>query len=333
MKEQKVFIIGSPYGLLVSLLLYSIEDNDVFVFNGDVISARIVDKLKETNTVFIRNSNSTYAGKFGKAINTAREWKRYKNFIRRNISNDARIVGHDHIFAISFPFWGSFETIIEDGYINYLPYNDILSLMKKNGLRYFRILNKIYKRKNKREYKLYGYDESVKNVYLTDVKKKAPKLLTNVYVNSISELWKKLNSDLQQKLQSIFMVDSIWLKLHEYQEIVFLITQPLSEDGLMAEEEKIRVYSEVLKGNENKVLVKPHPREKTDYKKYFPDAQIIDNDVPMEMIALSFDNICRVYTCFSTSASIFDGRAEIKYISLMEFPEIVKKYNLFHLYK
>ena len=57
-----------------------------------------------------------------------------------------------------------------------------------------------------------------------------------------------------------------------------ILTAPLYEDGFVkSEDEQIRVYRNMIEKHvrkECRVLIKPHPRDNTDYKMYFPEFMI-----------------------------------------------------------
>lgn len=331
MEKQKVFLIGSSYGLLLALLAFPISHDDIFIFNGNVISKRISDELSKDYLVYIRQSNSSQNGIIDKIMNTLVEEIKYRKYIHRNIGRNSDIIGHDHILAIAYPFWGKFTTIIEDGYISYLGYQEILSLMKKKGAQYYRLLNFLYKLKKGKDYKLYGYDQSISKVLLTDSSKDVPGLHGKLEFCSVEGLWKKFTLIKQKRLIEIFQAVKLRDELQDYNSVNLLITQPLSEDGFMTEKEKIDLYSSVLMETNIFFVIKPHPREMTDYHNLFPSAFIIDNDIPLEIVALFAENISKVYTCFSTAAMIFKKKAEIRYISLLKYPEIIEKYNLYKI--
>ena len=51
---------------------------------------------------------------------------------------------------------------------------------------------------------------------------------------------------------------------------VILLTQPYAIDGHMTEEEQMNVYRKIVSHyGEDNVVIKPHPRDKCDYKVFF----------------------------------------------------------------
>lgn len=70
-----------------------------------------------------------------------------------------------------------------------------------------------------------------------------------------------------------------------------ILTAPLFLDGLVcSEEEQIQVYKNLIGrkiGTYENVLIKPHPRDKIDYKKYMPDVVIGEGSMSAEVFNLA----------------------------------------------
>lgn len=95
-------------------------------------------------------------------------------------------------------------------------------------------------------------------------------------------------------------------------EYGLLLTQTLVEDGLVdSEEEKIFVYSRIIEwfNSQNiKVVIKPHPRDKTNYATLFPEAFCFSPFFPVEIL----NYIPKIYfscavTISSTSLNILSN--------------------------
>lgn len=124
-----------------------------------------------------------------------------------------------------------------------------------------------------------------------------PKLV----VHDLKKLWHEKNEKEKQAIAKIFNVNAMSLKMLK-QKSVILITQPLSEDGIISEEEKIALYNSILTNYKmDEVVIKPHPREKTNWANIFPGTPIITRQVPAELLSMMVEpkNVC---TFFSTAA-------------------------------
>ena len=101
-----------------------------------------------------------------------------------------------------------------------------------------------------------------------------------------------------------------------------LLTQPYAESNEISMDEEIKIYKELL-GNYDKLVIKPHPNDKKDYTKIFPNAIIIKKEFPIELMELIGIEINDVYTINSTAAfnfknsniHVFTGKSSSKVIN------------------
>lgn len=111
---------------------------------------------------------------------------------------------------------------------------------------------------------------------------------------------------------------------------VLLLTQPLSEDKIITEKEKIDIYREILlKENEKNIYIKAHPREKTNYKEVFKEfnINIIENSFPIEICLLLDIKFEKVITLFSTGALSFKGKSEVEFIGTEKYLKLYEKFG------
>lgn len=117
----------------------------------------------------------------------------------------------------------------------------------------------------------------------------------------IQKLWNQQSPEQKKKIGDIFHVSADALNAASSRQIV-LITQPLSEDHMMSEQDKIQLYTRIIDryGVQN-VVIKPHPRETTQWENIFPGTPVIPRQIPVELLT-KFVNLKRVATFFSTAA-------------------------------
>lgn len=117
----------------------------------------------------------------------------------------------------------------------------------------------------------------------------------------LNQLWAERTPDEKRKFLYYFQVEEESLERLEKGKVL-LITQPLSEDHIMSEDEKIAVFDSIIKqyGSDN-IIIKPHPREWTDYKKYFPNIEVFPKTAPFELLKLVAPKMNKVATFFSTA--------------------------------
>lgn len=124
----------------------------------------------------------------------------------------------------------------------------------------------------------------------------------NIIETSRALMFKQLCSTQVDVLCTIFGIQRGAIQIQENSTL--LLTQPLNEDGLMSHDEKISLLKHLIcKHGTEHLYIKPHPREKEDYKIIFPNATIWDYEkVPIELLCLlnefSFE---KVITPFSTA--------------------------------
>ena len=74
-------------------------------------------------------------------------------------------------------------------------------------------------------------------------------------------------------------------------------------------------------------MIKSHPREKTNYKKEFPEITVIDQRIPSELLLFTKAKFSRVATVFSTSISIFLKNSEVDFYGTEVHPKLFKYYG------
>ncbi len=118
----------------------------------------------------------------------------------------------------------------------------------------------------------------------------------------INQLWGNLTVDEKNKIARIFQLEkTAFIDLESKKKI--LITQPLFEDGICSLEDKIKIYKQILSNYDlNEIVIKPHPRECTNWKEIFPQASVMPHHIPSEVIPMIIPDLDKVITFFSTAA-------------------------------
>lgn len=214
--------------------------------------------------------------------------------------------------------------ILEDGLANYnIKDKDIRK--KRLNIKEFLFLGAKY------NYPSYGIDKETKKIYLTGLEKVPEIIEKKVKIINLKNLWNEKNEIEKNKILNIFKVNLSDVEEFDENKIL-LITQPLSEDRIIDEIEKISIYKEIIeKYGEENIILKKHPREKTEYIKYFPQAKILPNEFPLELFSLLDFKIKKVVTLFSTSAYAFKGKCEIDFIGTKNYEKIVKKFGVIEM--
>ena len=175
--------------------------------------------------------------------------------------------------------------------------------------------------------KPYGRNEYVKNIFLRGSGKIPEDIKNKVKIVDLKELWSQLDFSSQNKILDVFGLDVEKLKIIEAKNTI-LFTQPFSEDKVISEDEKVDLYKKIIKNYDKRSLViKPHPREKTEYNKIFEDIMILENSFPAELLLLSKFKFEKVVTISSTAVSVFFNKSEIDFYGSEVHPKILKYFG------
>ena len=173
----------------------------------------------------------------------------------------------------------------------------------------------------------YGRNEYVKNIFLRGSGKIPEDIKNKVKIVDLKELWSQLDFSSQNKILDVFGLDVEKLKIIGAKNTI-LFTQPFSEDKVISEDEKVDLYKKIIKNYDKKSLViKPHPREKTEYNKIFEDIMILENSFPAELLLLSKFKFEKVVTISSTAVSVFFNKSEIDFYGSEVHPKILKYFG------
>lgn len=186
---------------------------------------------------------------------------------------------------------------LEDGLLNYIPYT--------KG-RFSKIKTLLFG-PTFRSTAYIGTESTCKTLFLTGMI--ADSVVTrqsNVKIIKLGDLWESSEESKKDNILKIFGISLRELShLKQYKKL--LLTQPLDDptSNLMTEQEKICFYQSFfnLKGTKG-FLIKPHPRESTNYRLYFPQMGVFDTKIPFEVMSFLGITFQEVYTVSSTA--IFD---------------------------
>lgn len=187
------------------------------------------------------------------------------------------VCGQDHLpfsrFILNYTY-KNFEEY-EDGLANYVHQEEVVT-------------NKLLKRlcAADAEPRL-GYSDKVKKIYLTDSNITiSPVIADKVQYVDIKKIWDNLCEEKKEEVKEIFMMSKINID-DDIETIV--LTRPFSEAKIFTEEKKIRILKDILNNSKiSKVAIKPHYRERTNYKKLFPDINILEGKFPIELFMLMY---------------------------------------------
>ncbi len=277
---KSICVVDTVYSLMLYLLLGKYDISETYFYFSSGIPKEL--RKKFCHSYLLKSSKSNYFSRCYVAL---------RNYLVFNISFKSKkltkldVYGHDHL-AFSRLFLskaGGNIYLIEDGYANYDVSNyseDIndspISIIKRKFFRF-------------KPYPKFGLSPRVKGVFLTGAKPIPEIIKDKVYLKKLESLWQNLNQSKQTEILKVFGVpDPSLFKEKQF----LLITQCFSENyNYISENQKINFYKKIIDGIDMKnLIIKPHPREYTDYRNFFQNACVLNKVFPLELIFLSCSN-------------------------------------------
>lgn len=291
MKIRKICVLDSMYTLLQYLLLSSEDDfHDTYFFFRQGISESVVRKLKNKCTRILKFKYGLFRDLFFYFIVIP---LKYPFLFFRKLE----YWGVDNLGYEKFIIRKNKFHLLEDGLLSYgeIPYK-----WKQVRLVW---LKQFFMGPLAGPRTFVGEEKNCICRHLTGLKDSEILKDSKTKIDSLESLWEKSSVAKRNFVNSLYDVsENDLLKLKEYDRILF--TQPLSEDGYISESDKIVLYKKIMEYAEKKekFVIKPHPREKTDYSRYFKNALVLKTKAPFELLSLNGLRFSEVYTIFSTCA-------------------------------
>lgn len=330
---KKVLIENSKYSILLYILIEKKWQDTILVINKETINLEFISSLKKYFLeVYVLNTISPIS----KSKDISFIIKRYIVFLldlfkltyiffkNKIIFNKGVIVyGNDNLSY--FILRRKKIILIEDGLVNYYH-----KQMRKN--RIYNILKNIIYLKPP-FYKSYGYSKFVKKIYLTN-KSNNKDLEKKEKIVNLKKLWQQKNQMEKKRILSLYNLEENYFNKVEGKKVI-LLTQPLSEDNLISENKKIMLYKKIIsRYSENDLVIKVHPREKTNYTDFFPKITIIKDKIPFELYYLQGIKLEKVVTIFSTAVLAVKEEILVDFFGTEIDDEILKKIgSLEHIIK
>lgn len=130
-----------------------------------------------------------------------------------------------------------------------------------------------------------------------------------VHECSREKLTDGLSSEQRKLVFRVFISEEFCMaEDNETGKTLLLLTEPFAVTGRLPDEEsQIKLYRELIEkyGSDRTVMVKSHPRDNVDYKKYFPKITVIEKNMPMEV--MNFDDRVHFDTALTVTSSAING--------------------------
>lgn len=296
---KKIFLYDMERVLLIFLLLADLERDEITYITYEGKEKRIQSLPGEK--MILKNSRM-YArykifNKFKMASYIRKLRKELAPILEEIKKGEIKLYGMDNLALGKRVFYSERMQVIEEGTLNYMPC-DVKIKFKDLFQKMVAFFYGLSERKE-----IMGYGANVDKIYLTDsLCEEIPKgLEQKAEVVDLKRLWENKSEKQKKMIKKAFEFDEEILKKAN-RETIMLFTQPLSEDKIVSEERKIEIYAKVIENYPDKsIIIKTHPREKTDYTNYFPGCYVMKEKYPVELLRVMGVKLERVVTLFSTA--------------------------------
>lgn len=237
--------------------------------------------------------------------------------------------GHDHIYN-SFCFLRKHPfSLLEDGLLNYLPYSLSYEKETLNNKFLLKISTFLFGDLFLHFLEFAGSEKSCIKIHLTgltEIDKSIKHCINKTEINSFFSLWQMSSDRKRDFVNRVMGLSDEMINLCRKCNRI-LLTEPFSEDEIISEKEKLNVYREIINkiGSEG-LLIKPHPREMTDYTIVFPNIPVLKTYAPIQLLSLNNVKFDIAYSIYSTALYDFPYKIKICIIGPEIHPLLIKRF-------
>lgn len=307
-ENVRIGVFDTVYSLFLYFLKFGYDPNDILILSSGVPKEvrKNIDHIYFPEIKLFHNKDSLFKWCYKNIFNAIKQvfgiLKLRLNLFFKTKGKKVSVYGQGHL-TFSYPLYEYDDTnIIEDGLGNYV---DLNKPTKINPL-----LNKLANFFGIYVFKMnegFGTHDNIKKVYLT--KNQIPlEIFDKTQIIDMDKLWDIKSSKEKDNILKIFNLEI--LNKNFKQNLVLLLTEPLSEQDLLPFEEEISIYKELLMKYPN-IIIKTHPREEKNYSDIFPNVEVLDNPFPVELLKYIGIDIDKIITVCSTAALNFQNDVEI----------------------
>lgn len=304
-----ICVVNNIHGLLMYYLIKPEDFKNTTFIVSDGISKDIQQKLP-SSVLFPSFSN------YPKLVRLMLRavYYHYKNLRLYFNINKCEVYGHDHLYFSQLYIKRSTNfVLIEDGLANY-------SYTKQGRMSLFRRF--IFGSCGP----FFGWSDDINKIILSGIVGIPEEISSKVTQIDITNTWNSLSTFQKNYFLNLFS-NAPYIPLSK----VVIFTQPFSEDGMMSEIEKINIYKIIYEHycsiyNKNEICIKSHPREETDYSRYF-DCKFIQSKIPGQIMIL-MDQPEVLVTIYS-SVGFVKGNAQTHIWGTSFNEELLKKVGYF----
>lgn len=324
-KITRICVVDSVFALVVYLIISTEEDlKRTHFFMSSGIQEYVRNKFSP-NMTYLKPVKKMHWIKMYMRILTLR----MKCILRWRDSDNLEIFAQDHLYFSSAIIGKRKYTLLSDG-------PQFLSLHKKS--KYY-IEQEDYRQQSgitvrARRFFLYlltgttwnkshGKNSQCKKIVLSE-----KECVDFVHTNDIELInFNDIPYDKLIRILNIFDLSEEDIKILKEKKIIVL-TQPFSTDRVISEMEQKQIYEDMLSNyNYNDVVIKTHPRDTFDYRKYFKDVYVIDKPIPMQLLDILNIVFQEAATVCSSAVTSIPYDIKVRWLGSSIHPNILKEFG------
>lgn len=309
-EKRNICLVNTVYTLFLYFLIKGYNEDDIFIFNY-LMPNEISNNVKHIqlpHISFVDGPKMAPLNSINGVMENILGYCRYfYTYLKLRIllfiktfNKEVSVYGHAHT-TFSYIFYENENSnVIEDGLMNY--YYPIIETHKINpvidkflhfcGIYFLNVSEGL------------GSHKNIKNVYLTK-KCNHPLIKDKVKLINMKKSWNALPDTQKIKILNVFNLSSNFTNLNG--KTLLILTQGLTDDAGMTLEEEIEIYKHMInKFKEYTPIIKPHPRDKINYKEIFEDIEVLEKAFPIELLNLIGFNPTIVASVASTALLNFE---------------------------
>ena len=158
--------------------------------------------------------------------------------------------------------------------------------------------------------KTLGRNSQCNTIYYTYAGDAASEIVRNHKNRHIhlQEMWNDSSISKQKAINHIIS-EQLLFRLGCAETII--LTDSMVTHEVLTEQELIEIYKPYI---DQDAVIKKHPIDVVDYKKYFPNVIVCEGYIPMQLITLNHVVFKRAITMFSTAVSLWDDSTQIVWL-------------------
>lgn len=305
---MNVLVAATVYTVLMYVMIEPRWKEAIFILTNP-IPEEFTNQLEALNVRYY----------YSYASESENEKLKYDCFAEKLKLNKCVVYGNDHIYEARTFIFNTEFIVIDEGFLSFtddemLIHREMHSFTKEG-----------------KKYVALGWDESIKEIYTTR-NHVSVHYQQKIKSYNLQKLWKYKNENEQNEIFFLFGENKKDFSKKIVNKKVCLVTQCFSEYGLMPEFNKIQMYKKILKKtlreyDKDQMLIKPHPAERTNYQKIFPECTVLNGNIPFQLIELlktKFEKIVSI----NSSAIDSDNSSAAKYHYILQDYYIRAQQNL-----